>query len=378
VVCAVIAGTRPEIIKLYPVIRLFDLKKINYKFIHAGQHYDYELSVRFIEHFKIRKPDYSILPTTTSESAQQISEIISNIAKIFQGIRPSLLVVQGDTNSVLASALTALKFDIPIAHIESGLRSNDRKTPEEINRRIVDHMSTILFAPTITSAVNLKNENVLGNIHIVGNTVMDAVKLCLESNSNDNNNEDNDNSILRKYIKPKKYNNNNNNFALLTLHRSENVDNADTLKQILTALSDSSINYIFPMHPRTRRRIREFGLQRLVANTIKIVEPLGYFDFLQLLKRCKFVITDSGGIEEEITSPHISKHALILRDSTERPESIQSGHAILCKPRYHNILEAIKIIERMERPTNTQVYGSENAAEKIIEILDANQQLAYY
>lgn len=376
-VCAVIAGTRPEIIKLYPVIRLFDLKNINYKFIHAGQHYDYELSVRFIEHFKIRKPDYSILPTTTSESAQQISEIISHIAKIFQEIRPSLLVIQGDTNSVLASALTALKFDIPIAHIESGLRSNDRKTPEEINRRIVDHMSTILFAPTITSAVNLKNENVLGNIHIVGNTVMDAVKLCLESNSDDNNNKDNDNSILRKYIKPKKYNNNN-NFALLTLHRSENVDNVDTLKQILTALSDSSIDYIFPMHPRTRRRIREFGLQRLVANTIKIVEPLGYFDFLQLLKRCKFVITDSGGIEEEITSPHISKRALILRDSTERPESIQSGHAILCKPRYHNILEAIKIIERMERPINTQVYGSENAAEKIIEILDANQQLAYY
>lgn len=377
-VCAVIAGTRPEIIKLYPIIRLFDLKKINYKFIHAGQHYDYELSVRFIEHFKIRKPDYSILPTTTAESAQQISEIISNTAKIFQEIRPSLLVIQGDTNSVLAGALTALKFDIPIAHIESGLRSNDWKTPEEINRRIVDHMSTILFAPTITSADNLKNENVLGNIHLVGNTVMDAVKLCLQSNSNDNSNKDNDNSILRKYIKPKKYNNDNNNFALLTLHRSENVDNLDTLKQILTALSDSSINYIFPMHPRTRRRIREFGLQYLVANTIKIVEPLGYFDFLQLLKRCKFVITDSGGIEEEITSPHISKHALILRDSTERPESIQSGHAILCKPRYHNILEAIKIIERMKRPSNTQVYGSENAAEKIIEILDANQQLAYY
>jgi UDP-N-acetylglucosamine 2-epimerase (non-hydrolysing) len=353
---------------------LFDLKKVNYKFIHAGQHYDYQLSVRFIEHFKIRKPDYNILLTTPAESAQQISEIISNTAKIFQEIRPSLLVIQGDTNSVLASALTALKFDIPIAHIESGLRSNDWKTPEEINRRIVDHMSNILFAPTIPSATNLKKENVLGNIHIVGNTVMDAVKLCLESNSN--NNKENDNSILRKYIKPKIYNNN--NFALLTLHRSENVDNVDTLKQILTALSDSSINYIFPMHPRTRRRIREFGLQSLVANTIKIVEPLGYFDFLQLLKRCKFVITDSGGIQEEITSPYIAKHGLILRDSTERPESIQSGHAILCKPHYHNILEAIKIIERMEHPRNTQVYGSENAAEKIIEILNANQQLEYY
>jgi UDP-N-acetylglucosamine 2-epimerase (non-hydrolysing) len=375
VVCAVIAGTRPEIIKLYPIIRLFDLKKVNYKFIHAGQHYDYELSVRFIEHFKIRKPDYNILLTTVSESAQQISEIISNIAKIFQEIRPSLVVIQGDTNSVLASALTALKFDIPIAHIESGLRSNDWKTPEEINRRIVDHMSNILFAPTITSASNLKNENVLGNIHVVGNTVMDAVKLCLQSNSNNNNNKDNDNSILRRYIKPKIYNN---DFALLTLHRSENVDNVDTLKQILTALSDSGMNYIFPMHPRTRRRIREFGLQCLVANTIKIVEPLGYFDFLQLLKRCKFVITDSGGIEEEITSSYIAKHGLILRDSTERPESIQSGHAILCKPHYHNILEAIKIIERMEPPRNTQVYGSENAAEKIIEILNANQQLAYY
>lgn len=371
-VCTVITGTRPEIIKLYPLIRLFDLKKVNYKFIYAGQHYDYELSVKLIEDFKIRKPDYNIRLRMPSESAQQISEIISKIANIFRRIRPSLLLVQGDTNSVLASALTALKFDIPIAHIESGLRSNDWKTPEEINRRIVDHMSNILFAPTSTSANNLKEENALGSIHIVGNTVMDAVKLCLQSKSSK---KYNDSNKLRLYVGP---NNNSNDFALITLHRSENVDSLDTLKQILTALSDSGTSCIFPMHPRTRRRIHEFGLKSLIANTIKVIEPLGYFDFLQLLKRCKFVITDSGGIQEEITSPHIAKHALVLRETTERSESIQSGHAILCKPHYHNILKGIKIIERIEPPRKMRVYGSENAAEKIIEILEKNKQLTYY
>jgi UDP-N-acetylglucosamine 2-epimerase (non-hydrolysing) len=363
---AIISGTRPEIIKLYPVIRLLDLKKIDYKFIHTGQHYDYELSLKFIDEFKIRKPDYNIKLTTPSGSVQQVSEIMAKISRIFREITPSLVLVEGDTNSVLASALSAVISSIPVGHLEAGLRNCDWKTIEEHNRRIVDHMSDILFAPTMKSARNLNNEQVHGDIFTVGNTVIDAVELCLQSYNNicyDSNSDDND--ILQD-IKMKR----NSDFVLVTMHRAENVDNRGTLKQILIALSDSGLNYIFPIHPRTLKRIYEFGFENLISDRIKIVKPVGYFNFLRLLKMCRFVITDSGGVQEEITSPHINKHALVLRDSSERSESVQSGHAILCAPyESHNILKAIKKIEMMQPPENTYPYGSGITAEKIIEVL---------
>ena len=141
-------------------------------------------------------------------------------------------------------------------------------------------------------------------------------------------------------------------FVLVTLHRSENVDNKDFLKQVLTAISTSGLDYIFPMHPRTLKRLHEFGLENLITKNIKVIEPVGYFDFLMLLKMCKFVITDSGGVQEEITSPFINKHAIVLRDSTERPESVQSGHAILCRTEIHEIYEAIKNIDSYPHEPN--------------------------
>jgi UDP-N-acetylglucosamine 2-epimerase (non-hydrolysing) len=362
---AIISGTRPEIIKLYPIIRLFDLKKIDYKFIHTGQHYDYELSLKFIDEFKIRKPDYNIKLTTPSTSVQQVSEIMAKISHIFREINPSLVLVQGDTNSVLASALSAVQSNILVGHLEAGLRNYDWKLIEEHNRRIVDHVSDILFAPTTKSARNLNNEQVHGNIYTVGNTIIDAVKLCLQSYNNNSYGLNSNNDILRD-IKMKR----NSDFVLVTMHRAENVDNRDILKQLLIGLSDSGLCYIFPMHPRTLKRIYEFGFKNLISSRIKVIKPIGYFNFLRLLKMCRFIITDSGGVQEEITSPLINKHALILRHSSERSESIQSGHAILCVPsNSHNISKAIKKIETMQPPENTSPYGSGNAAEKIIQVL---------
>lgn len=361
---AVITGTRPEIIKLFPLMRLLDINGIDYKYIHTGQHHDYVLSLKFIEEFKIRKPDYNINLKSRSNSIIQFSEIITKINNILQKFKPSLVIVQGDTNSVAASALAASKCNIPIAHVEAGLRSEDWRMAEELNRKIVDHMSHILFAPTVESASNLNSEHVHGDIHVVGNTVMDAVKLCLDLN---NNNKDK----LDYNIRPKKRNNT--DFVLVTLHRQENVDNRDFLKQVLTALAESGLSCIFPLHPRTLKRINEFGLEDLITREIQVIEPLGYFDFLRLLKICRFVITDSGGIQEEITFPQINKHALVLRRSTERPESIKSGHTVLCKDQDHySILQEIKKIKAMQPADNVCPYGYGNSAQEIVKILVNN------
>ncbi len=252
--------------------------------------------------------------------------------------------------------------------MEAGLRSYDWRTPEEHNRRIVDHMSNVLFAPTTQSERNLRNEQVQGRIFMVGNTIVDAVELCMQLMSTKYcyNHSDKE-SILNKInlkIDPAKC-------VLLTLHREENVDNRDSLKQILSALADSGLHFVCPMHPRTVKRIHEFGLEDLISTSIKVIEPVGYFDLLTLLKICRFVISDSGGIQEEVTSPHINKHALILRDSTERPESIASGHTIMCPIDYNEIRMSIRKIELGEFPATQDVcpYGDGNSAHKIVEIL---------
>lgn len=360
---AITTGTRPEIIKLYPVMRLLDLKGINYKFIHTGQHYDYEMSVKFIEEFGLRKPDYNIV-LSSLEPPIQISEILHKMTCILQDFDASLVMVQGDTNSVLASALAALKSDIPIVHIEAGLRSREWRSAEEHNRRIVDVISHFLFAPSREAAWNLKNEHHPGEIYYVGNTVLDTVRLSLEVVHND--------------AKKEKGTEEEKNFALVTLHRSENVDNPETIKNILMALSDSGSNFIYPMHPRTSKNVQRFGLEKLISPRLGVTQPIGYFEFLRLLRKCKYVITDSGGVQEEITSPYINKFALVLRNFTERPESIKSGHVTLCPSlEYNRIIDAIIKMESRGNPTKApSPYGCGNSAEKIIAILEQEKCLS--
>jgi UDP-N-acetylglucosamine 2-epimerase (non-hydrolysing) len=365
---ALITGTRPEIIKMIPLMKSLDSEGIDYKFIHTGQHHDFELFLKFIEDFNVKMPDYNINLTPSSGSIEQLSEMILKIGRILKELQPSSVIVQGDTNSVVASAFAAIKSRIPLVHVEAGLRSYDWRTPEEHNRRIVDHMSNVLFAPTTQSERNLRNEQVQGRIFMVGNTIIDAVELCMQlMNTKYCYNHSDKKSILNKIkfkIDPAKC-------VLLTLHREENVDNRDSLKQILSALADSGLHFVCPMHPRTVKRIHEFGLEDLISTSIKVIEPVGYFDLLTLLKICRFVISDSGGIQEEVTSPHINKHALILRDSTERPESIASGHTIMCPIDYNEIRMSIRQIELGEFPATQDVcpYGDGNSAHKIVEIL---------
>jgi UDP-N-acetylglucosamine 2-epimerase (non-hydrolysing) len=372
-----VTGTRPEIIKLYPLMRILHLKGVDYKFIHTGQHYDRGLFLKFIEEFGIRPPDYNI-KLLSFEPLEQISEMMTKLGDIFKRLSPSLVIVQGDTNSVLASALTAVKHCIPVAHLESGLRCDDWRMAEEHNRRVVDHISDILFATTKESADNLKNEKVHGEVYLVGNTVLDAITMCLVQSStsindtSDNNNQycfetglNSDLHIRTEFGKS--------GFVLVTMHRSENVDDPNFLKQFFMALSLSGLDYVFPIHPRTLKRIKEFNLERIVGKTIKIIQPTGYQDFLRLLSTCKFVITDSGGVQEEITSPIINKHALVMRSHTERYESIWSGHAILCRGPYDHraILKGINEILSSLDKHNVCPYPPGNAAEKIFKILES-------
>jgi UDP-N-acetylglucosamine 2-epimerase (non-hydrolysing) len=363
---AVITGTRPEIIKMYPIIKQFDSRSVDYKYIHTGQHYDYNLFLKFIEEFEIRKPDIRI-STDVSNPVNQVASIMEKIGIVMNEFRPSLALVEGDTNSVLASALAALKSKIPIGHIESGLRSNDWKTVEEHNRKIVDHISDILFSPTDVSTKNLQIERVHGEINTVGNTVIDAIKLCLAKNNYTSKITDSKHMLESLGTDQRA-----DNFILVTIHRAENVDDIHILRQVLMALSDSNLNYIFPMHPHTLKRIKEYGLKKHIGEAIKIIEPVGYMDFARLLKKCRFVITDSGGVQEEITSPQINKRALVLRDCTERPESVDSGHSVLCNVEHDAILERIEELN-MEDVINFATnppYGNGDAAIKIADIIE--------
>lgn len=358
---------------MFPIMRLFDARSIGYTYIHTGQHYDDKLFLKFIEEFGIRTPDYSITFEEIN-AVDQVSTILKKVGSILSNIQPSLLLTEGDTNSVLASALAALKSKIPIAHVESGLRSNDWRTVEEHNRRMVDHISDVLFSPTETSSKNLRDERVYGKIHTVGNTVIDAIGLCLREEPDKDHNYlhySNFSNIFSTHsIDPAI----SDDFVLVTIHRSENVDDVNNLKNVLIALTDSKLNYVFPMHPHTVNRVNEFGLTKHIGDNINIIEPLGYLDFLFFLKECRFVITDSGGVQEEITSPKINKRAIILRECTERPESIKSGHSILCNIDPKEILTQIQVYYDAKAndiaPTSSP-YGDGTAAEQIIKTLES-------
>lgn len=359
-----ITGTRPEIIKLYPLMRLFDIENIDYTFVHTGQHHNFNLFLNFIKEFKIKNPDHTIKLENPTDPIQQFSEILSGVGNALKQHKTSSIITVGDTNSVAAASIAGTKSKIPVIHIEAGLRSYDWRMPEEYNRRMTDHISDVLFAPTTESAMILAKEQVQGKIYTVGNTVLDAVRLCLQTPIENQFTDHRINSNTNIDI-----NNKSNEYILLTLHREENVDNPDILKRIFSALSHMDINCIFPVHPRTIKRIHQYGLGHYIGKNIKVIDPVGYHDFLILLKNCQFIITDSGGIQEEITSPLINKRALIFRDSTERRESITSGHSILCTLDYFAMIKSIKQILSSQPISIKSPYGDGYAAEKIVDIL---------
>jgi UDP-N-acetylglucosamine 2-epimerase (non-hydrolysing) len=272
--------------------------------------------------------------------------------------KDNIVIIQGDTNSVLAAALTAVKLHVPIAHVESGLRSYDWRMPEEHNRRMVDHISDLLFAPTKESEKNLLNEGIYGKIYVTGNTVIDAVNQHLPLAEKT--------SPVLQQIKFSEY-------ILATFHRSENVDSPKILNNIIQGLIKSSLPIVISLHPRTKKKLISYGFFEKLksAKNIQILPPVGYLDFLLLLKKSKFIVTDSGGIQEEATCPLIAKRVLILRISTERPEALGSKFTKLVELQSQSITKHMLLEWDDGKPKKllSSPYGDGTSSEKIVEIV---------
>jgi UDP-N-acetylglucosamine 2-epimerase (non-hydrolysing) len=354
----IVAGTRPEIIKMAPVFRAFKKHAIPMSFVHCGQHYDYNMVQQFIEDLELPPPDYTFKVNIDSPGLQT-AQIMMHMDELLEKAAPAVVLVEGDTNSVLATALAANKRGIPTGHVEAGLRSFDLRMPEEHNRRLTDHISEYLFAPTVRAQANLKRENVWGKISVTGNTVLDAVMQHLPI-------AEKKSKILEK-IPFKK-------FCLATAHRAENVDNPSVLKNFIEAFAEAPLPVVYPMHPRTQKRLRQKGLYSKVEElgNLQILPPLGYLDFLVLMRACELIITDSGGIQEEATAPSIRKPVLVIRLSTERPEAVEAGFAKVVGTKKCDILAAIEATmdNRPELPDESP-FGAGDAAEKIVETIGA-------
>ena len=352
----IVAGTRPEIIKMAPVVRALQKSKIPITFVNCGQHYDYNMSHQFIEDLELPPPDYTFKIKSYSAGVQT-ARIMVHMDEVLKKTKPALVLVEGDTNGVLAAALAANKRRIPSGHVEAGLRSFDLRMPEEHNRRLTDHISEYLFAPTARAEANMKKESVWGKIYVTGNTIIDAVLQHLSI-------AEKKSEILKK-IRFKE-------FALTTTHRAENVDNLLVLKSFTEAFVESPVPVVFPMHPRTKKRLRQSRLYSQIKENgnVQVLPPVGYLDFLLLMQKCRLIITDSGGIQEEATAPSIRKPLLVIRLSTERPEAVETGFAKVVGTEKQKILAGIEsaLTKRSELPAASP-FGDGSAAEKIVDVI---------
>ena len=349
----IILGTRPEIIKMAPVIRACQRAGAEYSILHTGQHYSYEMDRVFFEELELPQ-SHDNLDVGSGSHAEQTGKIMAGIEDVLIRDKPNRVLVQGDTNTVLAGALTAAKLHIPVGHVEAGLRSFDRQMPEEINRVVADHISDYLFAPTETSRKNLLKEGIPDSkIFITGNTVVDAVFENREIAKKKT-------ALLDAMgIAPHTY-------FLVTAHRAENVDFKDRLEHIISGLSKLHDRYqcpvIFPMHPRTRKMMEEFGLS---SRGITIVPPIGYLDFLVLETNARLVLTDSGGLQEETCI--LGVPCVTLRENTERPETVDVGANMLAGTDAKKIVAAAgKMLAAPKTWENP--YGDGKAGERIVEI----------
>ncbi|MGD0954378.1 MAG: UDP-N-acetylglucosamine 2-epimerase (non-hydrolyzing) [Methanotrichaceae archaeon] len=306
---AVVLGTRPEIIKMAPVIRECQRRSLDYFVLHTGQHYSYEMDRVFFEQLELPQPRYN-LDVGSGSHAEQTGKIMSGVEKILIEEKPDVVLVQGDTNTVMAGALAASKLHIKVGHVEAGLRSFDRSMPEEINRVVADHISDYLFAPTERARDNLSKEGIPEDrIYVTGNTIVDSVYQSKEIA------ERKVHVLDDLGLRPKEY-------FLVTAHRAENVDNSNRLKEIIKGLKlikkEFGLPVVFPVHPRTKKMVQEFGLE---FDGIRAIEPVGFLEFLQLEANARLALTDSGGVQEETCI--LGVPCITIRNNTERPETLR-------------------------------------------------------
>ena len=358
---AIVLGTRPEIIKMSPIIRELEKRKISFFILHTGQHYSHNMDKIFFEQLKLPQPKHNLC-VGSGTHAEETGKMLIGIEKILLDEGPDMVLVEGDTNSVVAGALAAAKIGVPIGHVEAGLRSHDRSMPEEINRIVADHVSDILFAPTEKAKTNLLREGLSEEkIHVTGNTIVDAVYQNIKLI------EENDNSIFDEMgIEVQKY-------FLVTVHRQENVDNMERFKGILEGLKLVHRKYkmpiIYPMHPRARKRIEEYGLD---SEELTVIDPVDYLTFLKLEKNAKLIFTDSGGVQEEACILKVP--CVTLRDNTERPETIDVGANALAGASPRRILEKTVLMIDCKRDWQNP-FGDGRAGERILKIIIENNKI---
>jgi len=351
---AIILGTRPEIIKMSPVIRECEKRNCDYFILHTGQHYSYNMDRVFFEQLELPDAKYN-LDVGSGKHGEQTGKMLIGIEKILLREKPDVVLVEGDTNTVLAGAIAATKLHIKVGHVEAGLRSYYREMPEEINRILTDHCSDYLFAPTEKSKEILLHEGIdEKKIFVTGNTIVDAVYQNLQIAHRKAE------TFKNLDLKEEKY-------FLVTAHRQENVDNKNRFESILKGLQLINKEYdlpvIYPIHPRAKKRMMEFGLN---ADGIKLIEPLDYLSFLQLEANAKLVLTDSGGVQEETCILKIP--CVTLRDNTERPETIEVGSNILAGTNPTKIMEAVTKMMDIKRKWKNP-FGDGKAGKRIVEII---------
>lgn len=348
----IILGTRPEIIKCCSIIKELQSQKIPYTIIHTNQHYDINLDSIFFQELELPSPHYRLfVPPITP--LIQIATMLIELEKKLKNIKPDIILVEGDTNTVQAASLAASKLHIPLGHIEAGLRSYDERMPEEWNRIICDHLSQLLFAPTRTQKKILLSEGIQEQkIHVVGNTIADAVYYILSTLQK---------GILHKYcLQPQKY-------FLVTFHRPENVDNTHELQQILQGLEllhkHFQLPLLFPIHPRTQKQFVSSGLK--LPSGVRGIAPLGYFDFLALERDALLIVTDSGGVQEEACILKVP--CVTTRISTERPETVEVGANCIAGTQPQNIFHAVQSMITKKRVWDNP-YGNGTTGKKIVDI----------
>ncbi len=350
-----IVGARPQFVKAGIVSRELRKRGIKEIFIHTGQHYDFNMSDVFFKELGLPKPDY-YLGIGSGLHGEQTGKMLIEIEKVLLKEKPDIVLVYGDTNSTLAGALASSKLHIPVAHVEAGLRSFNKKMPEEINRVLTDHISKYLFAPTETAIKNLEKEGITEGVYNVGDVMYDV---ALESIKKINEEE-----VLSKFgLKSK-------DFILTTIHRAENTDNKENLKAILDALQElakKGFKMLFPIHPRTKNAVENFGLEIREKN-ILIVEPVSYFEMVALEKNAKVIITDSGGVQKE--GYFLGTPCVIPRNETEWVELIDSGFNVLTGADKNKIVKAVEgKVKFSPSRRNISLYGNGDASKKITDIL---------
>lgn len=356
-----IVGARPNFVKVAPVHRALRGRSdwLDLRLIHTGQHYDANMSDVFFTELAIPTPDV-FLGVGSGHHGAQTGAIIARYEEILLDAPPSLALVFGDVNSTMACAIAASKLQVPIGHVEAGLRSFDRTMPEEINRVVTDHLADLLFTPSQDGNHNLAREGVASDrVHLVGNVMIDSLVACRAK-------IDASPVLADLGLAPHGY-------VLLTLHRPSNVDREDSLLRILNALNaiQRRIPVIFPVHPRTRQRLMTSSLRPLVESLtrVRLLDPHPYCDFLRLQSQAKFVITDSGGVQEETT--YLGVPCLTMRPNTERPVTVEHGTSILVGNQTDAIVNAShRILDGdAKRGRNPELWDGK-AAERIAAVID--------